>query len=207
MPAKVNRGSAVEVGPTTVEAIADPNTGIATFGATIELEATGTHEIAVIATDPTTADVVSMVVNIVFDPEMEMLVASIEEVDREERTIAFDEVEWLTGDEAVIAARADGKISGAQDLPNDFYIRNEDRELRTLPLATGATATLQVCHPDSGPCVAEETIDADDWMALADDPQSAESTHGWFWYGAHDSPYRITIRDGLVVHVAEFYVP
>jgi hypothetical protein len=203
----VNRGSVVEVGPTTVEAIADPNTGVANFGATIELEATGTHEIAVIATDATTAEVVSMVVEIVFDPDMDTPVASIEEVDRDDRTITFDEVEWLTGDEAVDAARADGEISGDQDLPNDFYIRNEDRVLRTLPLAAGATATLQVCHPDGGPCVVEETIDADDWMALADDPQSAESTHGWFWYGANDSPYRITIRDGLVVHVAEFYVP
>ncbi len=53
-------------------------------------------------------------------------------------TVVFDPAEWLGGDEAVAAARADGAIGSTEDLPNPFYIRNLVVESLRLPIAPSA---------------------------------------------------------------------
>ena len=50
------------------------------------------------------------------------------------RTVTFDLVQWFSGDAATKAAAEDGEESPP---PNDYYIRNVNPRLRTLPVATG----------------------------------------------------------------------
>jgi hypothetical protein len=55
------------------------------------------------------------------------------------RTVTVDLVQWFTGDAATKAAAEDGEESPP---PNDYYIRNVNPRLRTLPVATDARLTL-----------------------------------------------------------------
>ena len=201
-----DRASTVAVGSVIVEANEDPVAGLAPFEVTVKLEP-GAHRIEVTATDGTSSTNTTVAIDVIVDPAIEMPIAYIRTVDVDSRTITADYVEWLTGDEARDAALADGAIGSGEGLPGDFYIRNQNPAMRALPLADEATATLQVCYPNNGPCVSESTLSIEAWGELVDDPQSAEETHGWTWYSAHTSPYRIALHDGEVVHIAELYVP
>jgi hypothetical protein len=60
-------------------------------------------------------------------------------VDVAGRTVTVDLVQWFTGEAAAKAAAEDGKESPP---PNDYYVRNVNPRLRTLPLATDARLTL-----------------------------------------------------------------
>ena len=60
-------------------------------------------------------------------------------VDPDRQTITFDLIQFFTGDAATKAAAEDGEESPP---PNDYYIRNVNPRLRTLPVATGARLTL-----------------------------------------------------------------
>jgi hypothetical protein len=61
-------------------------------------------------------------------------------VDPVDGRVALDPAEWLTGDEAVEAARAAGDLGpGETDVPNDYYIRNTTDDEVWLPLASDAT--------------------------------------------------------------------
>ena len=196
----VDRASVVAIGSMRIEAPEDPYTGLAPFEAALDLTP-GTHSVQVTATDSASTTSETATIEVIVDPALETPIAYIEAIDQEAGTVTADYVEWLTGDEAVAAARADGFIGGDEDLPNGFYVRNRNSRLRTLPLADGAMTTLQVCYPDGGPCVVEETIAIDAWTVLVADPESADRSGGWLWYGAHTSPYRLTILDGEVVHI------
>jgi hypothetical protein len=61
------------------------------------------------------------------------------QVDVAGRTVTVDLVQWFTGEAAAKAAAEDGKESPP---PNDYYVRNVNPRLRTLPLATDARLTL-----------------------------------------------------------------
>ena len=63
----------------------------------------------------------------------------LERVDVSGRTVTVDLVQWFIGEAAAKAAAEDGKESPP---PNDYYIRNVNPRLRTLPLDTSARLTL-----------------------------------------------------------------
>jgi hypothetical protein len=63
----------------------------------------------------------------------------LERVDVAGRTVTVDLVQWFTGEAAAKAATEDGEESPP---PNDYYVRNVNPRLRTLPLATDARLTL-----------------------------------------------------------------
>jgi hypothetical protein len=63
----------------------------------------------------------------------------LERVDVAGRTVTVDLVQWFTGEAAAKAAAEDGEESPP---PNDYYVRNVNPRLRTLPLATDARLTL-----------------------------------------------------------------
>ncbi|MEZ5138406.1 MAG: hypothetical protein R2711_06460 [Acidimicrobiales bacterium] len=55
------------------------------------------------------------------------------------QVIIWDEVELLTGQEAVDAAHEDGAIPADQDVvENDYYIRNQNQRVRRLAVVPGA---------------------------------------------------------------------
>jgi hypothetical protein len=63
----------------------------------------------------------------------------LERVDVAGRTVTVDLVQWFTGEAATKAAAEDGEESPP---PNDYYVRNVNPRLRTLPIASGARLTL-----------------------------------------------------------------
>jgi hypothetical protein len=55
------------------------------------------------------------------------------------QVIGFDKVDFLTGQEAVEAAREAGYIGPDEDsVPNDYYVRNVNPLVRLLPVAPGS---------------------------------------------------------------------
>jgi hypothetical protein len=63
----------------------------------------------------------------------------LERVDVAGRTVTVDLVQWFTGEAATKAAAEDGEESPP---PNDYYVRNVNPRLRTLPVAADARLTL-----------------------------------------------------------------
>ena len=59
-------------------------------------------------------------------------------VDPGQQTITFDLIQFFTGEAATKAAAEDGQESPP---PNDYYIRNVNSRLRTLPVRSGAPIT------------------------------------------------------------------
>ncbi len=107
-------------------------------------------------------------------------------------TITVDTVEFLSGEEALRAARADGVIAADEDLPNDVYVR--DRAQDALVLTVGPEATLSLVDCEAG-CESVES-DLAAWLA---DPVAP--------YGGPQAVYGLTIGAGELVHVAEQYLP
>lgn len=201
----VDRPASVTVAGTSADVLDDPYAGVSTFEASLQLDS-GDHAIDITAVDANeTQD--SVLLTVVVDPALERQIAYVQDVDAASRTVVADYVEFLTGDDAASAARADGAISDDEELPNGFYLRNRNPRLRTLPLGDPAWIVLQACHPDNGPCVVEESVDIDAWIGFLADPESAPARHSWHWYGYGTAPYWLTIQDGVVVHVSEQYLP
>jgi hypothetical protein len=104
------------------------------------------------------------------------------------RPVTVDLVQWFTGDAATKAAAEDGKESPP---PNDYYIRNVNPRLRTLPVATDARLTLtRQTLGQGGDATAGVEVDL---ARLA-----ASGRRHLFW---------ATVRGGRVLRMEEQYLP
>jgi hypothetical protein len=65
----------------------------------------------------------------------------LKSVDPDRQTITFDLIQFYTGEAATKAAAEDNKESPP---PNDYYIRNVNPRLRTLPVRSDAPITVNV---------------------------------------------------------------
>jgi hypothetical protein len=113
-------------------------------------------------------------------------------VDPDRRTITFDLIQLYWGDDAAREAAKDHKESPP---PNDYYIRNVNPRLRTLPVradATITTNTLTAGYTGS----ATKGIRLPLWrLAIV-----MQATH-------NSPPFWITVHHGEVVKITEQYVP
>ena len=114
-------------------------------------------------------------------------------------TLAFDEAEFLTGDEAQRAAEEDGVVQPGEPVPNDYYIRNPDKTTQTLPIATDAKITARRCSL----CRKGQPGDLEDFLASF---MKTGQTYADPYRGAK-SQYWLTIENGTVVAIDEQYVP
>jgi hypothetical protein len=114
-------------------------------------------------------------------------------------TLAFDEAEFLTGDEAQRAAEEDGAVPPGEPVPNDYYIRNPDKTTQTLPIATDAKITARRCSL----CRKGQPGNLEDFLASF---MKTGQTYADPYRGA-ESQYWLTIEDGTVVAIDEQYVP
>jgi hypothetical protein len=201
----LDRPADVTVGGTPADVRDDPVSGLSTFDAALDLEP-GSHAVTISATDAMGLSN-EIVLSVLVDPTLEVQIAYIQDVDPVERSLVADYVEFLTGDEATVAAREDGAIGEDEELPGGFYLRNRNPRLRTLTLGDLGAVTLQACFPGDGPCVVEEAVDVDAWVDLMSNPGLAEERFGWSWYGDASLPYWITLQDGIVVQISEQYLP
>jgi hypothetical protein len=95
---------------------------------------------------------------------------------------------WFIGEDAALAAQADGEESPP---PNDYYVRDESTDVRSVPVDPAATA---VSYPTADP-TDEESGTVADLVAVAE-------TRGGFPYGVW-----IEVEDGTVVSLQEQWVP
>lgn len=120
----------------------------------------------------------------------------IRSVDPESMTIRFDLARFLTGEEANAAAADHGD---EVPVPNDYYIVNDERRLRTLPIDPG----VQILVIDWNRCcdlVPGELGPFLDAFAIRRPPWDA-------MYQGRRAPYRITVRGGAVVRIEVQYLP
>jgi hypothetical protein len=110
----------------------------------------------------------------------------VKQVDAAGRTVTFDLVQWFDGDAATKAAAEDGEESPP---PNDYYIRNVNPRLRTLPITPDARLTLTGVTLGSGGADATEV----DLATVA-----AKGPDHLFW---------ATVQGGRIVALEEQYVP
>jgi hypothetical protein len=112
-------------------------------------------------------------------------------VDPGRRTITFDLIQFFTGDAATRAAAEDGKESPP---PNDYYIRNVNSRLRTLPVAADAPITANTLTAQSS------------GSATKNVPLTLDELAGYF-PAADADPFWITVAGGQVTRMAQQYLP
>jgi hypothetical protein len=112
----------------------------------------------------------------------------VSSIDPSRQTIRFDLIQFYWGDDATREAAKDHQESPP---PNDYYIRNINPRLRTLPVRADASITVnslsfgsQTDHPVSLARLAILTHSSDEWP-----------------------PFWITVREGQVVKIAQQWVP
>lgn len=116
--------------------------------------------------------------------------------------ISVDEIEWLTGKDAVEAMVEAGSCASWEtdcEPPNGFYIRNREESTRSYPLSKQATISMQtLSHGPDGNFNWDEQIDLDRFRQILEgDPGSPLRT----------VPYQITVVGGTVTAIREVYIP
>jgi hypothetical protein len=112
-------------------------------------------------------------------------------VDPDRRTITFDLIQFFTGEAATKAAAEDGEESPP---PNDYYIRNVNPRLRTLPVAADAPITVNVLAAQS---TGSSTKDVSVTLAkLAS-----------YFPNSGTPPFWITVQQGQVTKIAQQFLP
>jgi hypothetical protein len=112
-------------------------------------------------------------------------------VDPDRQTITFDLIQFFTGEAANQAAAEDGEESPP---PNDYYIRNVNPRLRTLPVAADAPITVNVLAAQS---TGSSTKDVSVTLAkLAS-----------YFPNSGTSPFWITVAQGQVTKIAQQFLP
>lgn len=183
---------------------------IAYFEASVILEP-GDNTIELVAS---TEDVSTQTLHVRYLPDATEQLAFITRTSTTE--IEVDYAEWLTGEEANEAARLDGAIPPGEQVPNDFYIRNTNPQVRTLSLASDVVVILNTAATGG---VSEIPVSHDDWLSLFKSdgtpwdpeiesvPDYPEPHFGFFGAGSVYAPYWLTIDNGVVVQIRQQYVP
>ena len=103
--------------------------------------------------------------------------------------IEFDLACWFTGDAAARAAAEDGEESPP---PNDYYVRNVNTTLRTVPVGD---EVMILWYPQFGDPTSEATITYAEWRDVVDD-------RGEFMAGIW-----IEVEGGAITSIREQWVP
>ncbi len=118
-------------------------------------------------------------------------------IDTDARTLTFDVVQWLTGEEARAAWEEE---SGEPDgPPNDYLIRNENGLLRTLWVAADVDVQLVRLQGTGSADLKPGT-----WAELPDYlADGLAGDGGSLWY----APFWLTVDGGVITAIEEQYVP
>jgi hypothetical protein len=112
-------------------------------------------------------------------------------VDSDRPTITFDLIQFFTGEAATKAAAEDGKESPP---PNDYYIRNVNNRLRTLPVRSDAPITVNVLAAQStGSSTKNVSVTLDELASYFPNNGTA--------------PFWITVDQGQVAKITQQFLP
>ena len=107
-------------------------------------------------------------------------------IDARGRTLTVDIVQFLSGDAATKAAAEDGG-----EAANDYWIRNQNPRLRTLPVTADAPVTVNTLKAGDGD-------NTDDEPSTLEELATLQYKTGLFW---------LTVANGKVVKLEEQYLP
>ena len=112
-------------------------------------------------------------------------------VDPGQQTITFDLIQFFTGEAATKAAAEDGEESPP---PNDYYIRNVNSRLRTLPVRSDAPITVNVLAAQStGSSTKDVSVTLDELAS--------------YFPNSGTAPFWITVEQGQVTKIAQQFLP
>jgi hypothetical protein len=112
-------------------------------------------------------------------------------VDPGQSTITFDLIQFFTGEAATKAAAEDGEESPP---PNDYYIRNVNSRLRTLPVRSDAPITVNVlAAPSTGSSTKDVSVTLDELAG--------------YFPNSGTAPFWITVEQGQVTKMAQQFLP
>jgi hypothetical protein len=119
-----------------------------------------------------------------------------------QQIMAFDQIEWLTGEEATQAMREDG-LCGGTDVdcqpPNAFHVKGIGDRLHAYRLSDRVSITMQtLSHRPDGSYKPEEPIGLERLRHLSCEDSTSH---------LRSVPYWITLRNGLVTSIREQYIP
>ena len=112
-------------------------------------------------------------------------------VDPDRPTITFDLIRFFTGAAATKAAAEDGEESPP---PNDYYIRNVNSRLRTLPVRSDAPITVNVLAAQSTGSSTKDVSVTLDKLAS-------------YFPNSGTTPFWITVEQGQVTKIAQQFLP
>jgi hypothetical protein len=133
-------------------------------------------------------------------------VVAVEMSDDGTMVVTADYAQFLTGDEAIQAAIEDGFIVEGETVPNDYYIVNENPQLRELTLDPSAPIVLNACFID-GECVTQLRVTIEQWTALQAGDTPDGLGEGFQWYGQGTLPYWLILRGETIIGIEEQYLP
>ena len=110
--------------------------------------------------------------------------------------ITADYALMLTGTAAAKAATAHGDESPP---PNDYYIVNDNKLLRKLPVTPGITVTVTT-NDDGTSDPTGHIVTFAKWAAAYAAPDDTNAS-------LRDAPYWVTINNGVVTKIAQQYLP
>jgi hypothetical protein len=113
-------------------------------------------------------------------------------VDPDSRKLTFDLIQFYFGDDAAREAAKDGKESPP---PNDYYIRNVNPALRTLPMRADAPITVNTLAAGyTGSATRNVNVQLSRLKIMLD-------------FRGYSPPFWITVRNDQVIRIAEQYLP
>jgi hypothetical protein len=111
------------------------------------------------------------------------------DIDVAGRSVKFDLIQFLTGDEAIAVWRKDHP-DGPDVSPNGYYIVNDNPQLRQLPVADNVAVTVLDWNANFQPLV----------VAFADLPAELAARGTYEHLG-------LTVDDGAVTAIEEQFIP
>lgn len=117
-------------------------------------------------------------------------------------TLTLDPAGFLSGEAALAAAREDGVVGQAEDLPNDFYIDNDETDAVELVVADTASIALLALDASDVPAETSLTFEefSDAWNGRADSER-------FYGFVTGDLPMHVIVSGGMVVSAVQQYLP
>jgi hypothetical protein len=117
------------------------------------------------------------------------------------RYLTVDYIEWLAGEEAQKAMLEDGQCKKGEECVvfDDYYIRNKDKQIKTLEISLGAQIFMQTLNMEKEGIVWNREVEFDLFKVL-------------FLPGASSRfrevmPFILKIDDGAATKITEQYIP
>ncbi|MFD2683564.1 hypothetical protein ACFS5L_01550 [Streptomyces phyllanthi] len=122
----------------------------------------------------------------------------IKNVDPKTRTLTIDEIEYLSGAEALEAAREDGH--DIDFVPNDIYIRNVEEKTVDLPVASDADIEINNMIGDPTAALQGQQVSMEQ---LAERFSALDRTH----FEPTKKAFELTMTNGRVTKLLEMWRP